>query len=160
MKAAGLALLLMVILAGSVAAVTEWNRARVSPSAARELYSLVNAEHKRACGVGLTWDLKLRDAARWKAADMGYHNSLSHIDAAGKRTFELYRSAGRGYSVAGEIIAWNSWPVGQTVAVAFNSWMSSDVHRAQIRSCTYTRVGVGAFRAGDKKWYAAEFIRP
>jgi len=152
--------LLALVLVSSVAAVTEWHRARISGAAARELYALVNAEHKRACGSGLAWNLRLRDAARWKAADMGYHNLLSHADAAGKLTFQLYRSAGLGYSAAGEIIAWNSWPVSESVSVAFNSWMASDVHRAQIRSCTYTQVGLGAFRAGDKKWYAAEFRKP
>lgn len=160
-RSAVLAGILTFALAGSTATIDDWPGGRWSHDAARELYGLLDTEHFARCGNHLEFNLgRLRAIARWKAADMALHNDLDHTDAAGKRTFELFRAAGGGYQTYGEILGVNTFSLAETVPSIFAGWMDSPGHRAVVISCTWTRVGIGAFRAEAKKWYAVEYIKP
>jgi uncharacterized protein YkwD len=160
-RALTVALLGLAIGIGPTDAVTTWRTGTISRTAARELGNRIAAEHLRVCGRALVWDMQLRDVATWKAQDMGYHDTFSHRDEAGHVAWDFYARAGiPNAGGSAEIIAVNTWSVTDSPRVAFLGWMGSDSHRAAIRSCTYTRFGVGAFRTRDKKWYAAEFTRP
>lgn len=126
-----------------------------------QLRQLIDAEHYGACGRHLAWSQQLRDAARFKAQDMGYRDYFDHRTPEGTRTVTFLATAGVPHSGGwGEIIAWNTYPLDETVLVAWRGWLGSPAHLGVIRWCAMTRFGVGTFRAKDRKLYVAEFTRP
>lgn len=156
-RAALLALILALVLPGDAYAYS-WTTGTFNAEATQRMRDLINGEHVRACGTPLATSRQLRDVARWKAADMGLRNTISHTTVDGLRIWNLYDNAGIEWTYgAGEILAVNTFPLDETVRAAFDGWMDSDGHRAAIQNCDYDRFGVGVFRTKDKKWYVAEF---
>lgn len=155
MRIAVLVLLLAMTVSGASAA--GWQTATVSKPISRELRALIQAEHKAVCGKTLVHDPQLRWLARWKAMDMGLHDTLAHKDADGHAIWDFYDHAGVQRTVAGEILGVNTYGLTDTAEQVFAGWMASAGHRAIIRGCGFSRVGVGAFRTQDRRWYAAEF---
>lgn len=158
-----MAAIIILLLSSSVALALDWTNAHTSNTAEAQVSGLIQAEHLRVCGTSIGISYQLRDAARYKAQDMGYRNRMTHAFVDGKYIWDFYGFAGiaRTYG-SGEIIAWNNYPDDQSPTVAFNGWMGSSTHRAIIQSCAYDNFGVGAFQTkggGTEggKWYAAEF---
>lgn len=159
-----LSFLLLMVLSGTVLALS-WSPATVEPDAEDVIRAAVQAEHRRACGDDdFSHDRPLRWAARYKAMDMGYRDTMSHALADDARVFDFYTTAGIDKSHgAGEIIAFNNFPNDESAEVAFRGWMNSQPHREAIQNCDYDRFGVGAFKTADpdtpltSKWYAVEF---
>jgi uncharacterized protein YkwD len=62
---------------------------------------------------------------------------------------------GYGYGIAGENIARNNYPSGQSVGVAMDGFMNSAGHRANIMEAQFTRVGIGVAMDGNGMIYYA-----
>jgi uncharacterized protein YkwD len=153
MKVAALGIALVVALS--------WGNARSSPTAEGYLASSINREHARVCGTTLASDGRLVSMARYRAVDMLANDYFAHADPwTGRRFWHYLRTVGIGYSASAEILAWNNYPNDLAAAVAYEGFMDSDGHRAAIRSCTYTRYGVGSYKANGKRMFVVLFIRP
>lgn len=157
------ALTLSVAVTGSAVAGLAWRNATIYGAATREIRDLIQAEHRRVCGKTIDHDKQLREAARWKAMDMGFRDYFAHALQDGSYVWDYYAEAGisKRYG-AGEIIAVNTYPDGQTAQVAFDGWMRSDGHRELIQACDFDHFGVGVFKTrGDgaypQRWFVAEF---
>jgi uncharacterized protein YkwD len=147
---------------GVVVAAIVWGNATVASGPEYDLGGRINAEHKRVCGgASLSNDARLIWSARYRSSDMVMNGYFAHVNPwTGRRVWDLYKRVGIGYSFAGEIIAWNSYSDDQSALGAYNQFMGSTSHRAVIRDCHYTRIGVGAYKAGTKRMFTVEFIRP
>lgn len=154
------AALLLILTTGTVTALTAWRNATTSPTHEHALHDLIVAEHYRVCGTWLTNDARLIWLARYRSTDMVLNGYFSHTTPLGKRVWDFMGKAAIGYHSAAEILAWNSYPDDTSPKAAYSAFMASDSHRAEIRSCTYTRLGVGDYKVGAKHMYAVIFIKP
>ena len=158
---------LLGVLMALVVALTSVSAWTSGPSASAEyrLEYLIKSEHYHWCGRGhaIARYWRLKAPARWRAKDMVVRNYFSHTIKG--TTHNVFYYFGRRYyvgswSLAGEIIAWNTYSDAQSVTVAFQMWMKSYGHRAIIRNCRFTRLSVGSYKQGSKHMYVALFTRP
>lgn len=147
---------------GAMAAVDyTWRNATTAGVQQDVLLSLIQAEHARVCPNTLSPEPRITWLARYRSQDMVLNGYFSHVDpATGKRFWNYMQTAGIGYSAAAEILAWNAYPDDLTAATAYRQFMGSSTHRAAIQSCTYTRIGVGTYKAGNKRMYTAILVKP
>ncbi|MDP4180163.1 MAG: CAP domain-containing protein [Bacillota bacterium] len=102
------------------------------------LLSLVNKARADA-GVGpLKFDMALVKVARLKAQDMVDKNYFSHDSPTYGSPFDMMRQFGITFNYAGENIAGNS-----TIEGAFNAWMNSPGHKANILNANFNYTGLG-----------------
>lgn len=162
MKRALVAAVLLVALAtGTVSAAIVWRSATTNSTAEAVLRYLIAAEHQRVCGSTLANDARLVWMSRYRSTDMVLNGYFAHTNpVTGKRVFDLMAKAGIGYSHAAEIIAWNTYSDDLSPKATYSQFMSSSGHRSAIRSCAYTRFGVGDYKVGTKRMYAVLFIKP
>lgn len=154
------ALVLTLVISGTAAAVDAWRTATVYLPAEATLRTLIANEHYRVCGRALGWDSQLIWTARWKVTDMGLRGYFAHGSTDGFRVWQGYARTGIPYTYAAEILALNYNSDDTAATAAFKAFMASSSHRAVIRSCTYTRFGVGAYKAKTRHLFAVEFTRP
>jgi len=119
--------------------------ARVAPSVATQVITLVNDERAKAGCAPLTEESHVTKAAQDFSDQMSAENFFSHTSPDGTTFDQRIKQAG--YSKPGaENIA-----RGQTSAAqVMDSWMNSDGHRANILNCSLKKIGVGVTTAG---WY-------
>ncbi len=119
--------------------------ARVAPSVAAQVITLVNDERAKAGCAPLTEESHVTKAAQDFSDQMSAENFFSHTSPDGTTFDQRIKQAG--YSKPGaENIA-----RGQTSAAqVMDSWMNSEGHRANILNCTLKQIGVGVTTAG---WY-------
>lgn len=155
------AVLLLVLATGTVSAAIVWRSATSNQGPEATLGNLIDAEHQRVCGRALSSDSRLVWMARYRSTDMVLAGYFGHRNpVTGKRVFDLMAKAGIGYSSAAEILAWNTYSDDESAVFAYSQFMGSSGHRAAIRSCTYTRIGVGDYRVGSKRMYTVLFTEP
>ncbi|MGW5715911.1 CAP domain-containing protein [Amycolatopsis sp. NPDC003865] len=118
--------------------------ARVAPSTAAQVVSLVNDERAQAGCKPLTEESHLTKAAQDYSDDMSARDFFSHTNPEGVTFDQRIKIAG--YSKPGaENIA-----KGQTSpAQVMDAWMNSEGHRANILNCSLTKIGVGFTKAGN-----------
>lgn len=150
-----------ILLAIEIAFSFVWPYNSYSLTAEVQLANRIEAEHHRVCNVYLYSDSGLKLAARWRARDMIVRNYYSHI-ILGTHNYVwdyFYRWHIR-WSMAGEDITWNAYPVSLAARGAFDQFMGSPSHRALIQWCGYRRFGVGAYQGeGNKKMFVVEVVR-
>jgi uncharacterized protein YkwD len=79
---------------------------------------------------------------------MAKNNFFSHTNLKGQSPFDRLKNAGITYKTAGENIA-----MGQKSAQeVFNSWMNSEVHRANILNGSFNKMGGGLSDSSSKYW--------
>lgn len=83
-------------------------------------------------------DYRLVETARAKSADMVANGYFGHTSPTMGSPFDQMRAAGISYRYAGENIAGSS-----TAQQAFEMWMQSSGHRANILRPEYTHIGIG-----------------
>lgn len=105
---------------------------------------LVNQERQRQGLAALRVDTGLEGVARIKAKDMVDRGYFSHQSPNYGSPFDMMRSFGVTYRAAGENIAGNP-----SVTGAFQSWMNSPGHRANILSRQYNFTGIGIVQGGQ-----------
>lgn len=103
---------------------------------------LIN-DYREKNGVSkLTMGSKLLKMARLKADDMVNSDYFSHSSPTYGSPFEMMKSYGLSYKVAGENIAGNP-----SLEGAVNSWINSSTHRENLLSKSYNYVGIGVTKS-------------
>ncbi len=110
-------------------------------SAEQELIRLIN-EFRAANGrQPLKPSPNLSRAAAWMSEDMVANGYFSHTDSLGRSPFQRVRDCGYASSGAGENLA-----MAGSASTAFNLWLNSSGHRANMLNSMWVVIGVG--RAG------------
>jgi len=106
-------------------------------------------------------DTRLMAIARARSNDMVANNYFSHVQPDGRNVFDILTAQHITWYNAGEIIAWNAFPMDSTVAAANYQWTNSPDHYAIIMSTSYSYVGVGLAvdPATGKKVWTAVYLR-
>ena len=106
-------------------------------------------------------DARLMAIARARSDNMVANDYFGHTQPDGQNVFAILTAQHITWYTAGEIIAWNNYPLDSTVSAANRQWMDSAGHRAIILSSNLNYVGVGLAidPATGKKQWAAVFIK-
>ena len=106
-------------------------------------------------------DARLMAIARARSADMVAKHYFSHTQPDGRNVFDILSAQHITWYNAGEIIAWNNYPMDSTVSAANRQWMNSPGHKAIIVSTDFNYVGVGLAvdPATGKKVWTAVYIK-
>jgi uncharacterized protein YkwD len=155
-----LAGLLLVPLAGPVAAEEPPTDAATLLQDGLDLVKLTNSKRAALGLVALRADAPLMAIARDRARVMAANDVMSHTEPDGTKVFDRMTDAGLTWLAAGEILAWNRYPVEYSTAEAIRAWMASPGHRAVMVSTGYNYVGFGAaVSASGKRYYAGVFAK-
>lgn len=119
------------------------------------MLNLLNNDRKTN-GLGeLTLDPELSRIARIKSCDMRDNNYFAHESPTYGRVSQMLRTFGYSFSAAGENIAHHA-----NVEKAQAAFMSSDGHRRNILSTSWTKVGIGICYDRNGYIYATQiFVR-
>ena len=110
-----------------------------------EVVRLVNEIRVKNGLKALTQDWQLSRVARYKSQDMRDLGYFSHTSPTYGSPFEMIKSFGIKYRMAGENIAKGY----STPEAVVNAWMNSTGHRANILNSSYTHIGVGYVASGN-----------
>ena len=125
-----------------------------------DLVTMTNRQRTALGLVALQIDPNLMAIARDRAKVMAANDVMSHTEPDGRKVFDRLNDAGLTWFGAGEIIAWNHYPVEYSTAEAIRAWMDSAGHRAIMVSTGYNYVGFGAaISATGKRYYAGVFVK-
>jgi len=102
------------------------------------ILNLVNDVRKNAGLSELKVDSEIMRVAEVKAQDMEDNNYFSHTSPTYGSPFDMLKSFGVSYKSAGENIAGHS-----TSEKAFEAWMDSPGHKANILNSSYNYTGIG-----------------
>lgn len=123
-----------------------------------DLVRLTNSKRAALGLVALRNDAPLMKIARDRARIMAANDVMSHTEPDGTKVFDRLTDAGLTWFAAGEILAWNRYPVEYSTAEAIRAWMASPGHRAILVSTGYNYVGFGAaISASGKRYFAGVF---
>ena len=118
----------------------------------KEVVRLVNVERESRGLKALTYDWELSRVARYKSRDMRDNNYFSHNSPTYGTPFQMMKSFGITYKIAGENIA-----KGQaTPEAVVRAWMNSSGHRKNILNSSFTHIGVGY--VADGRYWTQMFI--
>lgn len=125
------------------------------------MVALLNADRTALGLVPMRTDARLMAIARARSDDMIAKGYFSHTQPDGRNVFDILTSAGITWYNAGEIIAWNNYPMDVTASTANRQWMDSPGHHAIIVSTDYNYVGVGLAVDPDtgKKMWTAVYLK-
>ncbi len=105
----------------------------------QEVVRLVNVERSKQGLKSLESDWQLSRVARYKSQDMKDKGYFSHTSPTYGSPFDMMRSFGISYRIAGENIAKGQ----KTPSEVVNAWMNSSGHRANILNKSFAKIGVG-----------------
>jgi len=109
-----------------------------------EMLGYINAERAKANLPSLVLDEKLCQGAALKSKDMAANGYFSHNSPTYGSPFDMMKSLGITYSLAGENIAKNT-----SVKGAHDAFMNSPGHRANILNSGFKKVGLGFYQLGS-----------
>ena len=112
-------------------------------AAEQQMLKLLNDARAQNNVAPLKVDMELTNVARIKAQDMIDNNYFSHNSPKYGNPFDMMKSFGVKYILAGENIAGN-----QSVDNAENSLMNSPGHRKNILNPEFTHIGIGIQKGG------------
>ncbi len=128
---------------------------------AAALFNAINSERAANGMFGLGADGCAVYVAQLRSDDMASAGYFSHTSPSGQSTFSLLDVYGVPRGWAGENLARNNYPDGETVAVAIRDLMASASHRENILSANYTTLGVAvAFDGAGMKYFTMVFLGP
>jgi len=123
------------------------------------LTARLNAGRTAAGLPPLVVDADLVAIARIRSKDMATNGYLEHTSPEGESAFTLLDQWRIPYAWAGENLALDNYPLGETVAVTLEGLMASPPHRDNILNPNYTRIGVGyAEGNGGTHYYTIVFV--
>ena len=128
-----------------------------------EMVSTLNADRTALGLVPVRIDARLMAIARARSTDMVEKDYFSHTQPDGRNVFNILSAQGITWYNAGEIIAYNNYPLDSTISAANRGWMNSPGHHAIIVSKDYNYVGVGLAinpATGLKLWTAVYLKGP
>ena len=109
-----------------------------------EMLGYINTDRKANGLSPLILDKALCNGAYLKSKDMAGNNYFSHTSPTYGSPFAMMQSLGISYSAAGENIAMNT-----SVKGAYDSFMNSSGHRANILNSSFGKVGLGFYQEGN-----------
>lgn len=110
-------------------------------SVAQQVLDLVNQERAKAGLSALTMNAELSKVAMAKAKDMYDNNYFAHQSPTYGSPFDMMKSFGIKYNVAGENIAKGQ----RTAADVMKDWMNSPGHRANILKDGFKQIGIAYY---------------
>lgn len=120
-----------------------------------DLVSLTNSKRTSQGLIPLRINATLMSIARDRANVMAATNIMSHTEPDGTKAWDRMNDAGLTWYAAGEILAWNHYPLEYSVAEAIRAWWASPGHHAIMVSTGYNYVGFGAAVSADGRLYYA-----
>jgi uncharacterized protein YkwD len=149
-----------IVAPGSISASSGPDEATLSAQESAMVAAL-NADRTERGLVPARVDPRLMVIARARSDDMVAQDYFSHTQPDGRNVFDILTAEHITWYNAGEIIAWNNYPMDSTVSAANRQWMNSAGHKAIIISTDLNYVGVGLAvdPATGKKVWTAVFIK-
>jgi uncharacterized protein YkwD len=124
---------------------------------------LINQERQNQGLAPYNLQSQLQTAARLHSTDMACNDFLDHTGSDGSSVRDRVRRQGYNWTWVGE----NIYATGNTSSTApqqaFDWWMNSALHRANLLSPNYTDIGLGyMYRSGSTYggYFTAVFARP
>lgn len=114
-----------------------------------EVLRLVNIERAKEGLVELTMDYNLSRVAQLKSEDMIKNNYFSHNSPVYGTPFDMMKSHGIRYRIAGENIAMGH----STPQEVVQGWMNSEGHRKNIMNPRFTHLGMGIQKSESGRIY-------
>jgi uncharacterized protein YkwD len=127
------------------------------------MVTALNADRAAHGLIAVRVDPRLMAIARARSDDMVAHDYFSHVQPDGRNVFDILTADHITWYNAGEIIAWNNYPMENTVDAANRQWLGSPGHYAIIVGSDYNYIGVGLAvdpSTGIKKWTAVYMKGP
>jgi hypothetical protein len=128
----------------------------------QRIVALTNQARRTAGLPGLSADTRLNFAASAHAETMARLQRMDHVLATGSlmpTPGSRLDAAGYESSTWGENVAFN-WGFADPVAVAFQGWMHSPGHRANLLNANVTEIGVGIGLANGRYYFCQVFATP
>ena len=149
----------IVVPAGAAAGAASVDPTVIS-AAESAMVKALNADRTARGLVAVQPDTRLMDIARARSVDMATKGYFSHSQPDGRSVFDILTASKITWYNAGEIIAWNTYPMESTVSAANTQWMNSPGHKAIVVGTDYNYVGVGlAVDASGKKLWTAVYMK-
>lgn len=108
-----------------------------------EMLGYINAERAKVNAAPLVLDQALCNGASLKSKDMAVNKYFDHNSPTYGTPFEMMKTLGITYQMAGENIAKNT-----SVKGAHDAFMNSPGHKANILNTGYQKVGLGFYQDG------------
>jgi uncharacterized protein YkwD len=127
------------------------------------LLGLINAERESQDLDPYSAQGQLQAAARGHAADMACNHFFSHTGSDGSSVGQRVNAQGYSWSWVGENIFATSNSSSSAPQQAFDWWMNSTLHRANLLSPNYTQIGLGYVHLAGSDYggyFVAVFARP
>lgn len=118
---------------------------KVSESAEKGMFNLVNNERKADGMDEYVIDEKLSNVARMHAMNMLENGYFSHTDMAGDRPADRMKKGGVEFNFSGENLAYS-----KDLLSAHDGFMKSEGHRKNILHRLFHRIGIGVVDAGSR----------
>lgn len=115
-----------------------------------------NAARKQAGLPPLVADAQLMAIARMRSKDMVTQGYFAHVSPKGGDVFTAMRHYRVLFAAAGENLARNDYPTGQSPKVAVQGWLKSPAHRENLLHPAFAKVGVGMALGSDGQRYVTE----
>lgn len=110
----------------------------------QEFLRILNA-HRESIGKGpLRASNILTKAAQWQAEDMVENNYRSHTDSTGRSADRRIADCGAGSAAIGENIVWST----TSAQNAFDKWMASPGHKANMEDGRFSQIGISRVNEG------------
>jgi uncharacterized protein YkwD len=128
---------------------------------ALDLFNEINSRRIQAGVPALAADGCVAYVAQLRSDDMASRGYFDHTSPDGSTAFSLMDANGVRYGWAGENLARNNYPAGESVAVAIRDLMASAPHRDNILSEHFTALGVAMTDDGTgMRYYTTVFTGP
>lgn len=124
---------------------------------------LIHQERQNQGLPAYTLSVQLRSVARDHSQDMACNAFFSHTGSDGSSVGDRVSAADYTWSWVGENIFATSAASSIAPQQAFDWWMNSSGHRANILSVNYTEIGIGYVYSADStygSYFTAVFARP
>jgi uncharacterized protein YkwD len=125
---------------------------------APQLLNLINSVRSSNGLCQLNQNQALSPVAQSRSTDMINRDYFSHTTPDGKNIYNILQDYGIMYATAGENIIFASPPSNASPEYFFNTWMNSDIHRANILSSLFTQIGIGIGANSDRLVAVLVFI--
>ena len=128
---------------------------------ALDLFNAINAERTAAGLPALAADPCVAYVAQLRSSDMATNGYFKHTSPNGSDAFSLMDANGVRYGWAGENLARNNYPAGESVGIAIRDLMASLPHRENILRAEFTAMGVAMVDDGTgMRYYTMVFVGP